>query len=216
MLLLLLLPLSFGLFARFCVLHIHTTDSILAFVFLSFCFLISFVVDVVVVSFILRSFVAVCNLLVAFTYRALLFLFKLLENLPEYKCSFSTTHPSVKRAGCFYHSILQHPNRARTNRTTLKLWVYSRSVWVYVLPRFEFFCAAFAASFRGSCDVFAVVVLFLHSFSIYFGAVRLAAAVACECRYLCCYSTSYAFMLQQPICIAETNHPPTTERVNAA
>lgn len=103
-----------------CAAHTH---SVLAFVFLSFCFLISFdAVVVVVVSFILCPFVAACNLLVAFTYRALLFLFKLLENLPEYKYSHSLPHPSAssKYTGYVYRSILQHPNRTRTNRTTLR------------------------------------------------------------------------------------------------
>lgn len=177
-----------------CAAHTH---SVLAFVFLSFCFLISFdAVVVVVVSFILCPFVAACNLLVAFTYRALLFLFKLLENLPEYKYSHSLPHPSAssKYTGYVYRSILQHPNRTRTNRTTLRELCVCVSEYMYYRRS-----NSSAASFGGSCDVFAIVVLFSHSFSMYFGAALLATVAPppppCKCRYLCCCSTSYALML---------------------
>lgn len=140
--LLLLLRLSFGLFARFCVLHIH-----IPFLHLCFCLFVFLYLSTPSLSSSSPSFFAhslpACNLLVAFTYRALLFLFKLLENLPEYKYSHSLPHPSAssKYTGYVYRSILQHPNRTRTNRTTLReLCVCER---VYVLSSFEFFCCFF-------------------------------------------------------------------------
>lgn len=103
--------------------------------------------------------------------------------------------PSIASAPVYvYCSISQHPNRTRTNRTTLSLCACA---CVCITVRILLLLLSVVVVW---C-VFAVVVLFSHSFSIYFGAVLCApcrhrgnavtcAAAVARLMHLCCVATN--------------------------
>lgn len=192
--LLLLLRLSFGLFARFCVLHIHIPFLHLCFCLFVFLYLSTPSLSSSSPSFFAHSLLhAIClsRLRIAHCYFYLNYL-KIYPNtntLTLYHIPLHQASTPVMSIALFYNTRTEHEQTEQLSESCVcvsEYMYYRRS-------------NSSAASFGGSCDVFAIIVLFSHSFSMYFGAALLATVAPppppCKCRYLCCCSTSYALML---------------------